>query len=104
MRKSDIFIPILSIPELMMDNKRFHKKFSYYKLEERKPYNTDLPIAIHSGRALIKVAIGPAVKDLKDFHEKNIPINPNFLTALVDTGASISAIRRTKAKELNLKG
>jgi hypothetical protein len=103
MRKSDIFIPILSIPGLLMDNTRFHKKFSYYKLEERKPLNTDLYIAPLNGRAVLQVTIAPAIEKLKNWHINNHAINPVTLTALVDTGASISAIHKNKVKELNLK-
>lgn len=97
-----IFIPILEIPGLMIDNSKFYKEYSYYVVNNRPPFNSESPIE-GNGYALIKIAVGPEVKKLKKLHENSKQIDYRFMTAMIDTGANISAIRRSKAKELKLR-
>lgn len=104
MNQTPIFIPILSIPGLMgVDNSKFHKKYSFLKLDKSEQFDTLGVIDKRFGRAIIEVVIRPEIKKTNLLKEKGERVEQIIVQALVDTGAQISSIRNNSVKQLKLR-
>lgn len=96
------FIPILSIPGLMADNSEYYRNFLMFSEQKNELFPREYDID-NQGRAIIEIVLRPEIKVCKKMKVdgKKVPfINSS---ALIDTGASISVIRKSRIKELNLK-
>lgn len=100
-----IFIPILSIPGLMGNintHSEFYREFNYYKEKESILYERE-ELIMYCGNALVPIVIRPEIDKCKQQKEKSKQIPFVTLIAMIDTGAGISAINKSKIKSLKVK-
>lgn len=80
----------------------FYKEFNYCKRQASVLYDRDYKIS-GTGNALLEIVIRPAIEKCQKQEIENNKPPQNFLIAMIDTGAGISAINEEKIRALNIE-